>query len=58
MEKALSRKGQAVKFRKIIDLPDVVAAHAEAPTSRSKWSGINVAKYRGTVQIFIIRKQQ
>lgn len=57
IERRLSSKGKAVSFRSVIDLPEVVASHAEAPGSTSKWSGVNVSRYDGSVKVFIIERR-
>lgn len=58
LKKALTKRGQKVRFERVIDLPDVVADHAKSPSGKSKWSDINVSQYGGSVKIFIIPQQQ
>ena len=57
IERRLSSKGKAVRFRSVIDLPEVVASHAEAPGPKTKWSGVNVSRYGGSVKVFIIERR-
>ncbi len=57
IERQLAQKGKRIEFRQIIDLPEVVAVHAEAPGTRTKWSGINVSRYSGSVKIFVIKRR-
>ena len=57
LEKSLRKRGHKVQFRRIVDLPDVIVAHAETQKSQSLWVGINVAQYDGSVKIFIIPRQ-
>lgn len=56
MERRLSNRKASVSFETIVDLPEVVAAHAVAPSAKTKWSGINVSRYGGKVWIFVIAR--
>jgi hypothetical protein len=56
LKRQLRKKGVRVRFRKTIDLPDVVSYHAESPRSRTRWSGINVSEYGGSVVIYVIER--
>lgn len=58
IERGLARKGIRVRFEPVIDLPEVVAAHASSPSSKTAWSGINVSRYAGKTWIFAIRRDQ
>ena len=58
VEQALSRKGIKVRFDRVIDLPEVVAAHAPSPSSKTAWSGINVSRYGGKTWVFVIRRDR
>lgn len=58
LERGLARKGTKVRFEPVIDLPEVVAAHAKAPSEKTAWSGINVSRYGGKTWIFVIRREQ
>ncbi len=57
IERRLRSKGKAVRFRSVIDLPEVVASHADAPGPDTKWSGVNVSRYGGSVRVFIIERR-
>ncbi len=57
IERRASSRGKAVRFRSVIDLPEVVASHAEASGPKSKWSGVNVSRYGGSVKVFIIERR-
>lgn len=50
------KKGIKVKFDKSLDLPDVVSAHSKSPSAGTRWSGINISEYGGSVKIFIIER--
>jgi len=56
IERRLSNRKTTVKFETIVDLPEVVAAHAASPSTSTKWSGINVSRYGGKVWIFVIAR--
>lgn len=56
LERRLSSRKVSVRFETIVDLPEVVAAHAAAPSRKTKWSGINVSRYGGKVWIFVIAR--
>ncbi len=56
IERALARKGVKVRFERVIDLPEVIAAHAPSPSGSTAWSGINVSRYGGHTWIFVIRR--
>lgn len=58
LERNLARKGLKVRFEPVIDLPEVIAAHAEAPSGKTAWSGINVSRYGGKTWIFVIRRDR
>ena len=55
-EKHLSRPGKPVNFETLVDLPDVVAAHAAANRDSDAWSGLNVSEFDGNVLIFFIAR--
>lgn len=57
LERRLSRKGAKVKFTRVIDLPDVIAAHAESPSAKTAWSGVNISRYGGHTWIFVIKRE-
>ena len=57
LERALAHRGVRVRFETAVDLPEVVAAHADAPHARTAWVGINVAEYGGSVKIFVIERR-
>ncbi len=56
LERRLSSRKVSVKFETIVDLPEVVAAHAASPSTKTKWSGVNVSRYGGKVWIFVIAR--
>ena len=56
LERRLSSRKVSVKFETLVDLPEVVAAHAAAPSKTSKWTGVNVSRYGGKVWIFVIAR--
>ena len=55
-EKRLSRPGKPLNFETLVDLPDVVAAHAAANRDSEAWSGLNVSEFDGNVSIFFIAR--
>ncbi len=57
IERQLGKKGLRVKFSPLVDLPEVVASHAESPNASTRWSGINVSRYGGSVKVFIIERR-
>jgi len=58
IERALARRGYTVRFEPVIDLPEVIAAHAESPSGKTAWGGINVSRYAGKTWIFVIRRDR
>ncbi|MCA9538529.1 MAG: hypothetical protein KC620_06545, partial [Myxococcales bacterium] len=56
MERNLASSGARVRFETVIDLPEVIAAHVEAPNRKTRWTGINVSQYGGAVWIFVIAR--
>lgn len=57
LERALARRGLKVRFEPAVDLPEVIAAHAASPDPATRWSGVNVSEYGGSVKIFIIERR-
>lgn len=57
LERRLSKPGARVEFERMIDLPDVIAAHATSPSAKTRWSGINVSRYGGHTWIFVIKRE-
>ena len=55
-EKHLSSGSSPLTFETLVDLPDVVAAHAESPRAGTPWSGLNVSEFDGNVWIFVIAR--
>lgn len=55
-EKNAGAGGKRLNFETLIDLPDVVAAHAESIRADTTWSGLNVSEFEGNVWIFIIAR--
>lgn len=55
-EKHLSRQGKPLHFETLVDLPDVVAAHAAAIRENEAWSGLNVSEFDGNVLFFFIAR--
>lgn len=55
-EKNAGAGGKRLNFETLIDLPDVVAAHAESIRADSAWAGLNVSEFEGNVWIFIIAR--
>ncbi len=53
----MAKQGIRLRFERAVDLPDVVAAHAKSPSSRTRWQGLNVSHYAGSTKIFIILRQ-
>lgn len=58
IERALARKGIKVRFERVIDLPEVIAAHAPSPSDSTAWGGINVSRYGGQTWVFVIRRDR
>ena len=56
MERQLTQRGLKGRFKTIVDLPEAVAAHFASSTTRTDWSGVNVARYGGQVWIFVIAR--
>lgn len=53
-----NRRGKRkLRFVQLIDLPDVIASHAQAPAGAAGWSGINVSEYQGKTRIFVLGAQ-
>lgn len=56
-ERHFKKVGTKVRFEPLIDLPDVAAAHAAAPGTSSRWSGLNVSDYGGAVVVFVMERR-
>lgn len=55
-EKNAGAGGKRLTFETLVDLPDVVAAHAESIRADTPWSGLNISEFEGNVWIFIIAR--
>jgi len=52
----MKKKLRGVRFKVVVDLPDVVVAHADAPHKKYRWKGINISFYGGSTKIFFISR--
>jgi len=57
IKRRMRKIGVRLKFKTAIDLPEVVSAHAESPSGKTRWSGINVSLYDGAVTVFLIERR-
>lgn len=58
LERKLSRGKDRVRFVRVLDLPEVIASHADSPSHETAWSGVNVSRYGGSTWIFVIRRER
>ena len=56
IERTSRKKGKRVRFETIVDLPEVVASHAASTSEKTRWRGVNVSEFGGTVQIFVFAR--
>lgn len=56
LEKSQRGRGNRLNFETLVDLPDVVAAHAPSKLATTTWSGVNISEFEGAVWIFFIAR--
>ena len=48
------RNESGVRWRNIVNLPQIKARHIESTNKKSLWSGANVYEHKGRVRIYVI----